>query len=1124
MNYILLTQKCNNELKNRYLKYINETSSTIKFVEYINELFNPSNRGIIYTKISESPLKIKIWAQDMEMLLEEFPQKSAFKAIAIKSIEIERFNRVLKYADLLEGDWDFDLMSSDVYSEGEFEFVRDKECFNEKKQAFEEYNKYWIDSDIITKKREEKSREDSKQSITNYSNIAINFDKNTIIFKLIDNKYKFKEKQRIRISSHTINEPNIYSTLLAGQVVNYNNTKKELVVESDDIRLLENIFQKKEYKKGCLFVDDIGTLTMLKRQKKALESLFNRDTANENLKDFIPNINEASDIKSDFLNENLLSDGFKDMNQSQKKAIKNAIECKDINLIQGPPGTGKTTVICEIVKYLTKDNKTVLISSQNHLAVDNVLQRVGEEDSVRAIRVGKEENFELGCEKYALSNRVEFLQDEILNNIENINNEYKIQNMYLEENSKLYNSYTTSKEKIKLLLKLIDSYNSHEKNYVSLENQLSDLTIKINKLNNDILSIENIIGDNLEDINYLSDMVNKCELDRSKILKHADEILNLNVNKGDLENLNIYLQMKNSIEILLNDYREIDLNLQKEKSIQENLKTEFEDIKNKIISLKIQKSELSKGVEQYVDEKIEAFKQELLLIKEEYRSKEFDIRGFGNKRSSIYTDICNCKNEIDKYKEKIELMITLNSKYNLNKQEFIYIVIARDYLLKKAEEKGIDINLISHIKDAENIQSLYLEKSKTQNDIQTISEETDKEKKYIEAFTERMDKYISDDDVKSVLENENVSIKSLNPSILINIETYIDNYQDIERKKLLLDKTNDLRLQWKENMSYYQQSFEDVYIGISNVICATCSGIAASDSNSFMEKEFDYVIVDEAAKCFSSEILIPIIKGKKIILVGDHKQLSPIVEKDILEEMEANEDISRDERKNYYNNSLFGIIFEKANKSIKTTLDIQYRMNSDISKFISRQYYKNELKDGPNIINLNHGVSKLNKGLYWIDTINTKNSREDMMGTSYYNVEESKIILNLLNWLDDNLNDKKEIGIISPYSAQKTYLVDLLNQYNFNNIDLEINTVDAFQGREKEIIIMNCVRNNEKGEFGHVSGDSRMNVAISRAQELLFIVGNRQFVESNKKASKSMYSLVNYLDKDNSIINKDFFS
>lgn len=1124
MNYILLTQKINNELKDKYTNYIMETSSKIDFVSYISEIFNPSNRGIIYTKISEEPLKIKIWSQDLEMVLEEVREGGAFKSVAIKNINIERFNKILRHGDYLQGGWKFELISSEISYGGEFEYLREKECFNEKQKEFEEYNKYWIDSDIITKKREEKSKDDAKKSITEYVNIGINFDKSTVIFKLKENKYKFKESQRIRISSKLIKEPSIQSSMLVGNVIKYSLKEKELIVESNDIRLLEELSQNKEYKNGCLFIDDIGTMIMLKRQKDALKSLFNRNTANENLKDFLPNISEASKIRLDFLDETLLSDEFKNMNESQKKSIKNAIECKDISLIQGPPGTGKTTVICEIVKYLTKDNKNVLISSQNHLAVDNVLQRIGDEDSVRAIRVGNEENFELGCEKYALSDRVKFLQEEIISNIQALNYDLEKHEQFINDNKEMYNYYINGKQKVKSLLNLVDNYQIHINMKESLNKELDKVNENLLEVNSKVLEVEAIVGDKLKDIEKLSQMLNDSNYNRENIIRNSSKILNLKVEKDVIESISLYSKIKDVISTLLQEYKEIELLIKKEIDEQKELRFLFDNTKNKATSLIMQKSQLSESVQIHLDTKVEELKEELVFIKEDYRRKSSDIKTLENKRTDIYNKIVEYKEIIDEHKEKIEVAIKSNLHTNIKKDEFIQLINMKKYLYEKGEECGVDINLISYINKLEKFNSIIREKSKLEDNIQLILKDITKEKNYINAFRRRIDQQILDENVKNILENENVDFASISSETIENIESYIDRYNERYTKKDLLDKTSKLREEWKESISYYQQSFEDLYIGISNVICATCSGIASSNHNNFSEMEFDYVIVDEAAKCFSSEILIPIIKGKKIVLVGDHKQLSPIVEKNILKEMEDNKDISRDELNDYLNNSLFGIMFEKANSSIKTTLDIQYRMNSDISAFVSKQYYDNKLKNGPNIINLNHGVPKLNRGVYWIDTEDIENSREDVLGTSYYNKEESNVIVNLLNWLEVNLNSKKEIGIISPYRAQKNYLIDLLEDKNFNNIDLEINTVDAFQGREKEIIIMNCVRNNEKGEFGHVSGNSRMNVAISRAQELLFVVGSRDFIEKYKGPSRSIYSLVNYLGNSNSIIKKDFFS
>ena len=100
--------------------------------------------------------------------------------------------------------------------------------------------------------------------------------------------------------------------------------------------------------------------------------------------------------------------------------------------------------------------------------------------------------------------------------------------------------------------------------------------------------------------------------------------------------------------------------------------------------------------------------------------------------------------------------------------------------------------------------------------------------------------------------------------------------------------------------------------------------------------------------------------------------------------------------------------------------------------------------------------------------------------------------------LEKNATERKTVGIISPYKAYMIKLDEKINSDLYPNLDIEINTVDAFQGREKQIVIINFVRNNNQKEVGFIANDSRMNVAISRAQELLFIVGNSDFVDDNK--------------------------
>lgn len=154
-------------------------------------------------------------------------------------------------------------------------------------------------------------------------------------------------------------------------------------------------------------------------------------------------------------------------------------------------------------------------------------------------------------------------------------------------------------------------------------------------------------------------------------------------------------------------------------------------------------------------------------------------------------------------------------------------------------------------------------------------------------------------------------------------------------------------------------------------------GILSYNNNNFLNTTFDYVIVDEAARSTAMELLIPIIRGKKIILVSDHKQISPQIESNILKRLEEEENVSQLELETIYNKSLFGIMYELANPKLKTLLNKQFRMHSDISSIVSKLFYNSTISDGINVSYNTHGIEeRLDRSFYWVDTDFTSDSYE----------------------------------------------------------------------------------------------------------------------------------------------------
>ncbi len=262
----------------------------------------------------------------------------------------------------------------------------------------------------------------------------------------------------------------------------------------------------------------------------------------------------------------------------------------------------------------------------------------------------------------------------------------------------------------------------------------------------------------------------------------------------------------------------------------------------------------------------------------------------------------------------------------------------------------------------------------------------------------------------------------------------------------------------------------------SDVILSTNSSAALE---SIKDTKFDLVVVDEASQTTIPSILIPIAKARKFILAGDHKQLPPTVLSPKALKLEE---------------TLFEKLIEKYPYKSQL-LDVQYRMNSKLMDFPNKTFYNNSLKTYSKIkdINLSDLCSIDNDEVFsFLDTSLLENNEEKHLkdSKSIINPKEAEICLNLLNYYLDNGISKEDIGIISPYLDQVRLIED--------KCDVEVKTVDGFQGREREIIIISTVRSNDNGNIGFLKDLRRLNVALTRAKRKLVIIGNANTLSSNK--------------------------
>lgn len=326
----------------------------------------------------------------------------------------------------------------------------------------------------------------------------------------------------------------------------------------------------------------------------------------------------------------------------------------------------------------------------------------------------------------------------------------------------------------------------------------------------------------------------------------------------------------------------------------------------------------------------------------------------------------------------------------------------------------------------------------------------------------------------------------------------ITNQQEIDR----WTKIRDIQRDWIER-SVEKDCLDYQVVRSATVIAGTCIGFL---SNSFVkDMEFDYVIIDEAAKATTPELLVSIIKAKKIILVGDQNQL-PAYADETISPMIAKLTKNPEYR-------MFDILFDTLPDSHKQVLSTQYRMIENIGNLISTVFYNGTIDTGCQEQDKLHGLSRYEgNSIVWFDTSrNNKKDQKKTKGNSFMNEEEKRIILEILKDLKTtNELDSLDIGIITGYNGQKEILRNSVKAIGYDKMaQIDINVLDAFQGRENDIIIYSTVRTRDS--IGFQKEKERVNVAFSRAKKLLIICGDLDFFYNYDDPNNKFIEIIDYI-------------
>ena len=274
---------------------------------------------------------------------------------------------------------------------------------------------------------------------------------------------------------------------------------------------------------------------------------------------------------------------------------------------------------------------------------------------------------------------------------------------------------------------------------------------------------------------------------------------------------------------------------------------------------------------------------------------------------------------------------------------------------------------------------------------------------------------------------------------------------------------------------------------------------------------YDFVIVDEAVKATVGEVLVPIIHARKLLFVGDQKQLPPFLEDTTTR---ALQELGIDDEQAKY--SLFEHLFELVPSDHRDMLDTQFRMHPSIGDVVSQLFYDGKLKNGPGTSDrpIPDGLFNREHRVMWVDVV----GHDYKVGkTSRANDEERQIITSLLDRLGEDARRAKvklEVAVIAAYRGQADKLqADLKGAVRkWKSLRVKAATVDSFQGREADVVLYSLVRSGG-AERKFLADGRRFNVALSRAKSLLVMVGDR----TGARGTPRLQQLLEMIPEDNQV-------
>lgn len=870
----------------------------------------------------------------------------------------------------------------------------------------------------------------------------------------------------------------------------------------------------KETISECRYIvyDSRAERAKIKRQEKALENFYSGYVKNPYLSTYLFN-------PTDLVAEQKEPDAdwrwfLESLNEKQKEAVRKAVYCNGIFLLQGPPGTGKTQVIAETVAQMVRKGKKVLVSSETHKAIDNVFDRLPKTAEIVPVRLIPS------------------------NNEKRKGNDYEPQ--YLVDNFYLGISDSMKKS--------IARYENFSRNKQEFSESFASLKLLKAKIDKGQAAYEKA----KKDIEALGVKAKRLNSEKSKERDAQDEL-------------------KGYLDTLRRTRRHIEKNsLKLDKDIDQRILSEYiSALKSRMDVRSFASMDLGavlSAIEPITDLQI---KEDLSLI--DYSGSKAETEA---KKQEIRAEMASCRDEFEeiipgkeeRYKElQSELRNLVNGSKDQQKLDLrITAIFPLSYVMEEKEKVHDEIfslkDIISETKSSFFEDKLDPEIEKASSAIDEKQKTIDEISGQIRDINDQVSEIQESQDYSEVQENtaklESSILKFFRdfeiaePYTTIDeaLEVISDTWRSMERNQQRWEAENKAKIPMYQKISEYlsspdvieqdrRQYTKDLFES-ANVFGLTCTSNDRFNGNSIgalgeyniddvdiKNVGIDVVIIDEVSKSSFIDLLIPILYGKTVILVGDHRQLPPMYDLSKLRESDfegldpniINADINR-QFTDLYEECFFKTLFEKIPSDYKTMLVQQYRCHEDIME-VFNHFYSGELRmgfDGQNnlkkhniqVYSNGRSIISPDKHVYFVDCREKETHERD--STSMYNKGEAKVIVTLISKMNDFFlkhpnHEKLSIGVICTYGDQARFIKNLMksekiktNAFKTDAEKMIVSTVDDFQGDERDIILLSTVRNPENPNRSNpcfILAYQRINVSLSRARRLLIVVGNRKYLE-----------------------------